>query len=108
MRPPSRLITKALCKLALCAMAAIALPAQTFTTLYSFCAQNACADGVHPFAGLVQETDGDLYGTTNGAVTKTYSTYGTVFKLALGLGPFVKTQTPSGRAERPSKFWEPI
>src|SRR5271166_4961534 len=49
--------------LALCAATAIALPAQTFTTLYRFCAQTDCKDGAGA-AGLVQATDGNLYGTT--------------------------------------------
>jgi uncharacterized repeat protein (TIGR03803 family) len=58
----------------LCATTAIALPAQTFTTLFSFDSRT----GKDPYAGLVQATDGDFYGTTvyggtNGA--------GTVFKI---------------------------
>ncbi len=39
-------------------------PSGTLTTLYSFCAQLFCADGFQPYAGLVQATDGNLYGTT--------------------------------------------
>jgi len=48
------------------------------TTLYSFCAQANCADGSYPEAGLVQGTDGNLYGTTfeGGA-----NGLGTVFKI---------------------------
>jgi uncharacterized repeat protein (TIGR03803 family) len=61
----------------LCAMTTIALPAQTFTTLYRF----DYTDGADPEAALVQATDGDLYGTTacGGA-----NGYGTVFKIAAG------------------------
>jgi uncharacterized repeat protein (TIGR03803 family) len=36
----------------------------TLTTLYSFCPQNGCADGNSPQAGLIQATNGSLYGTT--------------------------------------------
>lgn len=39
--------------------AAIAAPAQTFTTLYSF----RVVDGESPEAALVQATNGNLYGT---------------------------------------------
>lgn len=36
----------------------------TLTTLYSFCFQSGCAyDAQLPYAGLVQATGGDLYGT---------------------------------------------
>ncbi|MGA9931351.1 MAG: choice-of-anchor tandem repeat GloVer-containing protein, partial [Terriglobales bacterium] len=56
-------------------------PGGTLTTLYSFCSQNGCTDGEVPYAGLVQGTDGNFYGTTvaggaNGA--------GTVFKITPG------------------------
>ena len=36
----------------------------TLSTLYSFCSQPACADGQYPAAALVQDTNGNLYGTT--------------------------------------------
>jgi uncharacterized repeat protein (TIGR03803 family) len=45
---------------ALCLCASGSLPAQTFTTLYKF------GGGGNPDAGLVQGTDGNLYGTTHG------------------------------------------
>jgi len=56
------------------------------TTLYSFCIQAACADGEHPYAGLVQGTSGNFYGiTTEGGATlkppKIFGTYGTIFKI---------------------------
>jgi uncharacterized repeat protein (TIGR03803 family) len=43
---------------------ACALPAQTLTTLYSFCSQSGCADGSSPVAGLLRDSAGNLYGTT--------------------------------------------
>ena len=42
-------------------------PAGELTVLYRFCAETNCADGANPFfAGLVQGTDGNFYGTTSG------------------------------------------
>jgi uncharacterized repeat protein (TIGR03803 family) len=53
----------------------------TLTTLYRFCSHlPGCADGLEPVAGLVQDADGNLYGTTNGGGA--YG-YGTVFKINL-------------------------
>jgi uncharacterized repeat protein (TIGR03803 family) len=52
----------------------------TLTTLYGFCAQSGCKDGEHPGGGLVQASDGDLYGTTSGSVAN--GNYGTVFKIS--------------------------
>jgi hypothetical protein len=46
--------------LLLCTAMGIALPAQTFTRLRSFDG----TDGNVPLGGLVQATNGDLYGTT--------------------------------------------
>ena len=39
-------------------------PTGELTTIYSFCSQTNCPDGLYPYAGLVQGTDGKLYGTT--------------------------------------------
>jgi uncharacterized repeat protein (TIGR03803 family) len=39
-------------------------PNGTLTTLYSFCSQSGCTDGYFPWGGLLQATNGDLYGTT--------------------------------------------
>jgi uncharacterized repeat protein (TIGR03803 family) len=58
------------------------------TTLHSF----SGADGEIPYAGLVQDTNGEFYGTTYGGGRN----FGSVFSLAMGLGPFVKTLTVSG------------
>ena len=53
----------------------------TLTSLYNFCAQTGCPDGSQPSGGLVQATDGNLYGTT---VLGGASDYGTVFKITPG------------------------
>jgi uncharacterized repeat protein (TIGR03803 family) len=54
--------------------------AGTVTTLYSFCALPSCADGSSVTAGLMQATDGNLYGVTDigGA-----NNDGTVYELTL-------------------------
>jgi uncharacterized repeat protein (TIGR03803 family) len=74
-------------------------PTGTLTTLYSFCSRHNCVDGEFPDGGLVQATDGNLYGTTGGGGTNCASegSCGTVFKLSVGLGPFVETQPTSGK-----------
>jgi len=41
-----------------------------FTSLYSFCSQPNCADGTNPTAGLVEGTNGALYGTTSRGVPR--------------------------------------
>jgi uncharacterized repeat protein (TIGR03803 family) len=70
-------------------------PSGTLTTLYSFCPQSGCLDGIEPLAGLVQATNGNFYGT---AALGGDSGGGTIFSLSMGLGPFVETQTTSGEA----------
>lgn len=54
-------------------------PSGTLTTLHSF---NGGSDGVAPVAGLIQATDGNLYGTTWGDAYQNLNV-GTVFKIAL-------------------------
>ncbi|MGA3041686.1 MAG: choice-of-anchor tandem repeat GloVer-containing protein [Bryobacteraceae bacterium] len=74
-------------------------PTGTLTTLYDFCSQTNCTDGQNPLAPLVQDTNGDFYGTTFGTGTCTAgATCGTIFSLSLGISPFVETQTTSGAA----------
>ncbi len=66
------------------------------TTLYSFCSQSGCADGAGPVATLTQDTDGAFYGTTTEGGTHGAFGYGTIFRLSVGLSPFVKTLPTSG------------
>jgi uncharacterized repeat protein (TIGR03803 family) len=66
-------------------------PTGTLTTLHNFDE----TDGSNPYAGLVQGTDGNFYGTTEfGGANK----IGTVFRLSVGLGPFVKLLPAFGAA----------
>ncbi|MFZ0314695.1 MAG: choice-of-anchor tandem repeat GloVer-containing protein [Candidatus Korobacteraceae bacterium] len=60
---------------------AVAAPAQSFASMYSFCTQANCPDGNSPNGWLAQGLDGNFYGTTSvgGA-----NGYGTVFKIASG------------------------
>ena len=70
-------------------------PGGTLTTLYSFCSQTGCTDGSGLITGLVQATNGKFYGTTQAGGAHQNS--GTIFSLSVGLGPFVETQTTSGK-----------
>ncbi len=84
----------------------LAPPAQqggtwTETILYNLCSvvvNNICTDGAEPFAGLIQDTAGNLYGTTTGGGNSNSacgtSGCGTVFKLVAPPTPTV-TVTPS-------------
>jgi uncharacterized repeat protein (TIGR03803 family) len=59
-------------------------PNGTFKTLYRFCSQTNCSDGYGPQAGLVQGSDGNLYGVNpfGGNLAYCYSDgCGTVFKI---------------------------
>ena len=56
-------------------------PSGKLTALYSFCSEvvnGNCTDGSSPDAGLVQDTNGNLYGTTQGGGA---NSYGTVFTI---------------------------
>ena len=54
-------------------------PSGTLTTLYSFCSQPNCTDGALPSGRLVQDTNGDFYGTAGGSGGYNY---GNVFRLS--------------------------
>jgi len=56
-------------------------PGGTLTTLHSFCSQPNCTDGGNPYAGLVQASDGNFYGTT---FERGANGDGTVFKITPG------------------------
>jgi uncharacterized repeat protein (TIGR03803 family) len=68
--------------------------AGTLSTLYNFCAQSNCTDGASPSGGLMQATNGKLYGTT---VYGGADNYGIVFSLTERLSPFVETRPTSGK-----------
>jgi uncharacterized repeat protein (TIGR03803 family) len=72
-------------------------PTGVLTTLHTF----SSSDGATPQAGLMQATNGNLYGTTTlgGA-----SNNGTVFSLSVGLGPFVEALTYSGKVGNTIEF----
>ena len=60
-------------------------PSGTLTTLYYFCSQTNCPDGSLPYAGLLQGTDGNFYGTTQAGGRNVdcdgYTGCGTIFKI---------------------------
>jgi len=66
-------------------------PAGAFTVLHSF---NG-TDGSGPIAALMQATDGNLYGSANAGGA---NGDGTIFRLSMGLGPFVKMLPAFGKA----------
>ena len=56
-------------------------PAGALTTLYSFCSQSNCSDGQYAYAGLVQATDGNFYGSTSAGGGGQFHQGGTIFKI---------------------------
>jgi len=77
-------------------------PAGRFTTLYTFCSEDLmCSDGWSPAAGLMQATDGNLYGTTlqggPSVIGCGAGGCGTVYRWSMGLAPFIETLPTSGR-----------
>jgi uncharacterized repeat protein (TIGR03803 family) len=71
----------------------------TLTTLHNF----DSTDGDFPWAGVVQATNGNFYGTTTygGTSTNCSGGCGTVFRLGVRLGPFVQTLPTSGPVGTP-------
>jgi uncharacterized repeat protein (TIGR03803 family) len=62
-------------------------PDGSLTTLHIFCVNDPCTDGSSPSNGLVQGTDGTLYGTSSS----------TVYSENMGFGPFVTFVNAAGR-----------
>jgi uncharacterized repeat protein (TIGR03803 family) len=72
-------------------------PGAVLTTLRNL----TYADGISPRAGLMQATDGNFYGTgTFGG--RCCGNNGTVFRLSMGLGPFVKLVPAAASVSTPS------
>ncbi len=57
-------------------------PAGVTNIIYSFCALSNCADGLFPLFGVIQASNGNLYGTTPSAAV--VGSQGTIFQLTLG------------------------
>ena len=68
----------------------------SFSTLHNF----SGADGAAPYGGLAQHTNGKLYGVTfqGGSGTACSNGCGTVFSIDVGLAPFVRPMSASGKA----------
>lgn len=56
-------------------------PAGKLTTIYNFCSQPQCVDGMAPFAPPIQATDWNLYGTTDAGGAG--EGLGTVYRITL-------------------------
>jgi uncharacterized repeat protein (TIGR03803 family) len=73
-------LSKVICILfVFCGATAIASPAQVFTIIHNFV--GFPSDGQWPYAGLLQASDGNFYGTTSGGGAYGGYEYGTVFKI---------------------------
>jgi uncharacterized repeat protein (TIGR03803 family) len=68
-------------------------PSHSYSVIHQFLG----SDGQNPGAALMQATDGTLYGTTIGGGSNLGNEEGTIFKISLGLPPFIKTVQPAGK-----------
>jgi uncharacterized repeat protein (TIGR03803 family) len=80
------------------------------TVLYSFCSLANCADGERPMAGVIRDSDGNLYGTTysggangGGAVYKVNTSGETVLHSFCSLANCADGQAPVAGVIRDSK-----
>lgn len=58
-------------------------PTGKVTTLYQFCSEITCTDGYTPYSGLIEASDGYLYGTTYYGGTGCSGGCGTIYRLSL-------------------------
>ena len=77
-------------------ISAMVARAQSFEVLHSF---NRQGDGIGPRGGLIQDADGNLYGTT---ASGKYG-YGTIFKVDTKGGNLSFMASPFGVAEGPGQ-----
>jgi uncharacterized repeat protein (TIGR03803 family) len=76
-------------------------PGHAIRTLHTFCLKTPCVDGAGPYGVLFQATDGNFYGTTSQAGDPNCARdgCGTLFRLSMGLEPFVILQRNWGRVD---------
>jgi len=67
-----------------CGTAFMLAPDGTKTVLYAFCSQANCVDGAWPYAGLIIDSSGNLYGTTERGGINGIHCCGVVFRIAPG------------------------
>jgi uncharacterized repeat protein (TIGR03803 family) len=78
----------------------------TFTKLHDFAGREH--DGAQPEGGLMQKTDGNLYGsTTLGGSSNKLVALGAIFRFETGLSPFVKLLPAVGPAQSVVQIYGP-
>jgi uncharacterized repeat protein (TIGR03803 family) len=66
-------------------------PAGNYSTVHTFCTGSSCTNGDAPYAGLMQSTNGILYGTTTvGGTSSTCQNCGVVYSFSIGAAAFVE------------------